>query len=609
MTWKPKKTAEEAEDEHPPLAGSPAVQVEAPESSVPSSPLDDGDDEGDISVEEQEHEEKEDGDQEEDEEEEEEEEEEQEEDEPSGSVRRPRTQNSGWKFSDSVSQSPHIPPQAPTPPVKSTATSRSREKSRSPSRSPARLSIFQQPQKTAAPSSLFGRSTTPSTFSKPGPIFPPPAISRVQENIRSPSPIRSASTSALGTRRQQLSHAPTPLAASLQQPPKPPTPAPEVSDLSDDEDERIRQELSSEVLPSRDLDEFIAHQDYKGSAGKPGIPGQIELVYRDINSMIDTLGLNARSLAAFIKYHETPIRHSELTPNDLDDVIDQGEDGDWYSKWCLTEIPDLGALVAGLEKSLDHGKVQDALGKLRQVGRVQGEKAKILTKINELRRQISNRKDVEKAEMLRSAPLPKDQADQQKTLRNEYAKLLTQLADAEEAIMFLRTKLASANAEKGQMKAVPTVDAVKKTINKMIAMTEKKNNDIVLLEAQLRKIGLEPSDRLKSSTRVRGTPGRSSVREQSPFPTPGSRGKMSIADLNRSVRTPEPDDDTPSKGFGLFYTPPGSPTRTSFNLKIADDMNDEDLEFLKETTKRRKQVAASLKSAVLKRGVKVTRMN
>ena len=34
------------------------------------------------------------------------------------------------------------------------------------------------------------------------------------------------------------------------------------------------------------------------------LPGQIERVYRDINSMIDTLGLNGRSLKAFIKGHK-----------------------------------------------------------------------------------------------------------------------------------------------------------------------------------------------------------------------------------------------------------------------------------------------------------------
>ncbi|KAF2176361.1 hypothetical protein K469DRAFT_645790 [Zopfia rhizophila CBS 207.26] len=589
MTWKPPKRTD---DDLPPLAGSPAIKVEAPESSVPSSPLDD--EGGDISVEEQE-------------------EEEEEEPSPSDAARRPRPQKTGWTLTDSVSQSPRILPQAPTPPVvKSGASSRSRNPSRSPSRSPVRPSVFQQTSKSAGPS-IFQQSSTPAGFPKPNTIFPAPSMNRVQNNLRSPSPIRSASTPAISTRRQPIIPAQaTPLAASIPQPPMPPTPQPEVYDLSDDEDERIRQELASEVLPSRSPDPFLAHQDYTGSVTKPGIPGQIELMYRDINSMIDTLGLNARSLAAFIKYHQERTRQTKLTRNDLDEVIDQGEGGDWYEKWCLAEIDDLKALEMELEQSLDSGRIQNVLDKLAQLARLQREKAKLMTKINEIRRQILNRKNTEKAEVLRHAQLPKEQADQQKALRNEYARLLGLLGDAEQAIVLLRSKLASHNAENGQTKAVPTVDAVKKTINKMIAMTEKKNNDILLLESQMRKIGPAGSRPGSSGSRGFGTPtrARSAKGMSSPFATPpASKGKMSLSELNKTVQTPEQEDDTPSRGFGLFYTPEGSPTRAGFNLRLADDMGDEDMAFLKDCKTRRKKTASSLTEAILKRGVKVTRVN
>ncbi|KAF2201882.1 hypothetical protein GQ43DRAFT_393245 [Delitschia confertaspora ATCC 74209] len=629
MTWKPKKTAQEAEEDHPPIAGSPGIEVEAPgSSSLPSSPLEnesgegeesghDEDDEGnegdetfeefdssdvDIAVEEHEEEENESP---------------------------PQPQKSSWKFSDSVDQSPRIPPQAPTPPVKS-------EKSRSPSESPVRQSLFGQPSTQSGPSafvqrpqtsggSLFQASSTPAGLPKPAPIFPIPAMTRAKENLRSPSPVRSASTSALRTQSAPVQQGQNPLAASIQKQRKPPTPEPEVGDLSDDEDERIRQELASEVDPSRHLDQFIAHHDYAGSVNKPGIPGQIELLYRDINSMVDTLGLNARSLASFIKYHEQPAHPNGPKRGDLDDVTDAGKDGDWYSKWSLAEIPALGDLIGELEKSLDSGKVKDALGKLNSIGHLQHEKAKLLTKINEVRRQISNRNDAEKQEALRLAPLPKDQADQQKTLRSEYAKLLAQFAEAEEAIVLLKTRLASASAEKGHMKPMPTVAAVKKTIGKMIEMTERKNNEISLLEAHMRKLGMEPLSSRPTSSRGRkistpkgGTPSQSFRKsrgvqqypEPSPFATPSRGGRMTLTDLARVAQTPEPEEeeDTPGKGFGLYYTPEGSPEGTSTKLKLADEIDEEDLQFLRETRRERKVVVRSLAKAVIERGVKVTRM-
>ena len=219
-----------------------------------------------------------------------------------------------------------------------------------------------------------------------------------------------------------------------------------------------------------------------------------------------------------------------------------------------------------------------------------------------------NRKDVSRPEAVRTAPLSKDQALQQRALRNEYAKLLAHLADGEEALVMLKTRLATASAERGQLKAVPTVDAVKKTINKMIAIAERKNNDLVQLEAQLRKVGLTSDSRPAISNEDHfGTPKRSRGMNSSPsVKTPMSKSKMSVSELNRLVQTPEPDEETPSKGYGLFYTPTGSPVQNS--LMLADDMADDDMEFLKETRRRRKRVAATLTAAALKRGVKVTKL-
>ena len=130
--------------------------------------------------------------------------------------------------------------------------------------------------------------------------------------------------------------------------------AEEEQDLNDEHDEQIREELASEVQPTRDLHPFLAHQDYVGEIEKPGIPGQIERVYRDINSMIDTLGLNARSLEAFVKGHSEGYKEGGRTKDDLEEEDD----------WCLIELEDLSALEHEVAESLEVGRVSNVRDKL-----------------------------------------------------------------------------------------------------------------------------------------------------------------------------------------------------------------------------------------------------
>lgn len=605
MTWKPPKT----EDDLPPLAGSPPIKVEAPESSEPSSPLgvDDGDDEdieegddegddesGDISVEEQE------------------EDEQTEEPSPSDAARRTRPSQSGWALQESARQSPRILPAAPTPPP-------GRNMAPGPQFpfgqqfKPAHASFNQAPK--GSPLS-FGQSAISTQTSAPAGFPAPPvafaASSRTQENLRSPSPVRAVSTSAIGgVRRDPMITSGASLSASIQQKSKPPTPQPQVSDLVDDEDERIRRELSSEIEPSRTLDAFLARQEYNGpSLGKSGHAAQIEIIYRDINNMVDTLGLNWRSLKAFLEYHERPQRYTELNRAALEEVASQGEDDAWFENWSLAEIEDLKKLEDGLEQELAQGRVQNVLDKLGQLARLFVAKGKLETKVNEVRRQMINRKDPEKAEGLRKASLPKELAEQQKALRGEYARLLTLLSQAEEAIILLRTKLASYNAGNGKSDAIPTVDAVKKTINKLIMITEKKNNDITLLESQLRRIGITESSRPNSSSsRQQGTPLRRSrgPRRESPFATPPtSRSKMTLSELNRKAMTPEVME-TPTKGYGLYYTPEGSPSTGTKLAKLGESVED-NLEGLRQTAQRRRKIAEGLATALVERGVKTSRV-
>ncbi|PSN62804.1 hypothetical protein BS50DRAFT_624594 [Corynespora cassiicola Philippines] len=593
MTW---KTPKKDEDDLPPLAGSPPVEVHAPKSNEPSSEEESendeqSEDEGDEDEEDEEDDEGEDF--------EVEEQADENEPSPSDAARRSRSTKPAWSLQNSVNQGPRFPA-APTPPVvKSGPPSRS---GRSESPAPP---LFGQANKPAVP----------SPFSQPPKIKAPAwgANARTQSNLRSPSPVRSASTSMLGSRREPvIPPGASSLSASIQQS-KPPTPQLGVSDLEDDEDERVRELLASDVEPSRTLDRFVAHTDYNGaSKTKTGHAAQIEIVYRDINSMVDTVGLNWRSLKAFVEFHERPQTYTERTRAALEEVEEQGEMGPWFDTWSLVEIKDLMDLEDQLEGELDAGRVQDVVDKLSQMARLFREKARLMTKINDIRRQIINRKDPEKLEAIRKASLPKELADQQKALRNDYAAILTQLAKAEEALMLCRSKLASAHARNGKTESVPTVEAVKNTINKLISLTEKKNSEIALLESRFRRLNpSEPSRPSSSSSRQVGTPSRRSrtlAAAESPFVTPAtSRSKMSLAELNRRALTPEVDT-TPSKGYGLFYTPPGSPSDPVNELLQIESAVEDNLEELKQTSRKRRGVAKGLSIALLERGVKTTKV-
>lgn len=591
------KPSNSADDDLPPLAGSPGVKVEAPSSSVEASPIDDEDEDSDFSEDGDEIEEVEEG----------------EEPPASDASRRPQPQAGNWSFQESVSQSPRVFPPAPTPPAaKSGAPSASGQNASS-----SQPSLFGS-SKLAQATPMWGQQAQKPAAAKP--FFPPPA-NRAQESLRSPSPMRSASTSALRTRREPIAAPGSSLSASIQQA-KPPTPQPQVSDLEDEEDQRMREQLARDIEPSRTLDEFVAYQNYTGSKSpsKTGHAAQIEMMYKDINGMIDALGWNARSVKSFTEYHKQPQSGHQVDRRTLEDVEAEGEEGSWFDQWALCEIDALKSLEDELDQELDAGRVQDVLDKLRQLARLLDDKGKLTTRLNDVRRQIINRKDPEKTEASRKAPLSKEMAEKQKSLRNQYAQILKLVNQAEEGTVFLKSRLASYCAENGKTSdvRVPTVDAVKKTIIKMTALAEKRNSDITLLESQLRKIGLSESSRpSSSSSRILGTPRRSrgasmrSSMAESPFATPPTnRNKMSLSELNRRALTPDVDVTPTAKkgGYGLDYSTQLSTTSGNELIRMGE-LVDENLDSLRATARRRTQVAAGLKKALLERGVKTTTVN
>jgi nucleoporin NUP159 len=382
----------------------------------------------------------------------------------------------------------------------------------------------------------------------------------------------------------------------------------------------MRAQLAQPIEPSRNLEEFVAYQNYTGgkSPNKTGHAAQIEMIYKDINGMVDALGWNMRSIKSFTQYHQQPQPNHRIDRGMLEDILSQGHDGSWFEQFALCEIQALRSVEEDLEQELDAGRVQDVLDKLAQLARLLHEKAKLMTRLNDIRRQIINRKDPERIEALRKAPLSKELADGQKNLRNDYAQLLTSLRKAEDAVAVLRSRLATHNAQSGSTKAVPSMEAVKKTILRLANLAEQKNSDILVLEAQMRKLGLaEPSRPSSSSSRNTGTPRqsrRTSLRRSiadTPYATPPTgHKKLTLAELNRRALTPEVENTpTPSKGYGLFYTPEGSPTAGGKDIARLSDLVDENMDTLRETARRRKQVAKDLRGVLLDRGIKVTKVN
>ena len=461
----------------------------------------------------------------------------------------------------------------------------------------------QQPSKT-----LFGEVGKTSA-----PVFPPP--SKVQESPRSPSPVRlfipenvlrpdnarsvsapGLPSKALANRKAVLGRAPQmALSASLQpsaedrrkeerdrilaQQAK--MQAEEEQDLSDKEDEKIREELATEVAATMILDPFLAHQDYIGNISKPGIPGQIEKVYRDINSMIDTLGLNARSLESFMKGHSEMYKDGGRIREDL-----ESDD-----EWCLIEIEDLILIEKILKDELDEGRLHDVQEKIDSCRELQRDLAKLRAKQNEIKHTMEVRFDPEHVEAARSAPLTAEQHSSQNELRSGFATLQKQLAQAEADITMLRAKLASNSHSSNRpgFKKTPTVDAVTKTIMKMTSMAEKKSGDIDVLENLMRKLGVDATKSINSS------------REASPFITPPTSSKMK----SRSVIATTPawsvngDFHTPRSVFG------GSVGSNAVSRRRISGVTADDIQRYGNKARRRKEINDLLKEALVKDGMRV----
>lgn len=464
------------------------------------------------------------------------------------------------------------------------------------------FSMVSRPEASQQPrSSLFGEiNRTAPVFSKPAPTSP-----------RSPSPVRGAvpprmlptdgsrSVSAPGmashilggSRPQSSGHGAKTISTRLQPQDDPNVvlqrqakqkqAEQDVQGLEDDDFEHVQNLLDTEVPPSLDIGEFNAFNSVTADVHASTVAAQVEALYRDINGMLVTLGLNARALKGFIKGHEE--RHEEKTKDDLANPDD----------WVLCETEDLSRILDDqLAPELEDGRLQDVDDTWDMCQGLVREMPKLRAKHQDVKRILGSVLDPDQAAAQRSMPLNAEQAAQQTELRQSYAQLIRLMTDAEGALTMLKTKLASLGGSTGKPAAVPTVDAVMRTITKMTSAAEKRSGDLDVLESQMRKL------RFTNSV---GPPSR----EGSPFMTPPSNKRQSLLMSSSTQFTPSPRKSLMSSVGSLngsTRATPGPSPRKKINGFTEDDKD-----VIRGKMQKRQAVLDRLRNKLMENGPKMSR--
>ncbi|KAI9832865.1 MAG: hypothetical protein M1826_001032 [Phylliscum demangeonii] len=240
---------------------------------------------------------------------------------------------------------------------------------------------------------------------------------------------------------------------------------------------------------------FVAHRDYVRRVRKDGIDGQMERLYRDIHSMVDTVAVNARHLTSFLQSHgdddgesATGAAANPRPGRDRDDL--ESADG-----WLLVETGQLAALEDGIEADLEAGKLRQVAAKSQRCQDLSGELGKLRTLRDHLRNRLYADTDPAQIAAAHAAPPSTEQVLRQHELRGALAIVQERMAHTEESISLLRAQLASSSSssaghEQAPATGTPTVEAVVTTIMKMTAMAEQRSADVAVLESQMRQLGM-----------------------------------------------------------------------------------------------------------------------
>ncbi|KAL9107044.1 MAG: hypothetical protein Q9227_007990 [Pyrenula ochraceoflavens] len=475
--------------------------------------------------------------------------------------------------------------------------------------------ITQQPNR---PNQLFGE------VSKGAPIFLPPK--KAPESPRSPSPQRSilplndslrpetsrsvsAPTrphAAISNRRAELKNhavpqqAPRSIAQIHAEEQQRSQSKPQATQyqgapaLGDDEDEQLRAELARPVSPSENLDAFLPHQPPADKLNGSGISAQIERLYHDINSMIGTLGLNVRSLSAFLLYQGKSQSQDHRDHDSWQDLLASDDHAAILGgTWTFSDIEKLYLGENVLDEMLQDVKIEKTSSLLDACQVLLGKELdQFQRKLISLRKAFNS---VATAESAASAPLSVEQSTLQQTLRKGSTSVETKLAEVEQSISILRAKVAESRPSNNngfQKTKKPTVEGVTKTIQKMTSMAERKSSDIVVLEAQLRKLNLD------LDTSVNGSRAGSSEPEtMTPY---RSRPRLGDSPLRKDPITPGSIYHTPASKFSASaMSAKGSFKASNSGLKSLAAMGDKEQWY--EKTKRKEAVNALLKEALLAR--------
>ncbi|KAL8381353.1 hypothetical protein RB595_005561 [Gaeumannomyces hyphopodioides] len=396
---------------------------------------------------------------------------------------------------------------------------------------------------------LFGGDISAPVFSQPLATSP-----------RSPSPVRGAvpprvfrsesrSVSAPGMASQILGASRQPSVRGLSAtarstaaaPPRRVTPDPNVEEqrkaqarkaaeesqtLSDQDDKWLQEYLNEPLQPTLHLAEFVTSAGNVPEAGRT-VAEQNEVLFRDINRMVDTLGLNARHLKEHILGHMGKLRQYS------DSSRKSRHDFDFPDDWLLCDAEDVDQILTQeLRGELEDGRVRDLEVMTEACKELSRGLARLRVKEMDLKKNIAARIDPEQTSALRSLPLSAEQAAQQADLRKQFTAFSKLLVEAEESLTMLRARMATAGAGLGtglgrkglaggagagssHATAAPTVEQVMRTVMKMTSMVEKRSGDVDVLENQLRKL------------RLQGSVGPGS-RDNSPFTTPQKRMSRSV---------------------------------------------------------------------------------
>ncbi|CAN8099223.1 unnamed protein product [Discula destructiva] len=434
-----------------------------------------------------------------------------------------------------------------------------------------------------------------SVFGSTAPVLPKPSLT----SPRSPSPVRTAlpprmfqgsrSVSAPSSAAQPQTSIYSKSVSSRVQPKEDPNIAlqreaqrkqaeQEEQNLEDDEFEHVQAELERPVDPTLDVGEFNAYISVTADAHASTIAAQVEALYRDMNGMLLTLGLNARALGAFIKGHEQRQSTETRTKHELDNAND----------WVLCEAQDLDHILDDeLTPELEDARVQDVQDTWDTCQDLVRELPRLRAKKNDLKNILDVVLNPEQEDAASQMPLNAEQTAQRNALRQGYARVTKLMVEAETALTMLKTKLAALS---GTSSAQPTVEAIMRTIARMTSAAEKRSGDIDIIESQMRKL------------RMTGSAAPSASREGTPeafrTPTPNKRSSLSRTMSGASAFSP-----SPMRSLNGSASRSGPSPRKKMSGFTADDKD-----AIRQKMEKRQAVLDRLRGKLVENGPKVSRM-